>query len=50
MKTDMTTKEISEEAKKLFDVANELGLNVKPKYNSLEEFEKDFFSAEPIEL
>lgn len=50
MKTYMTTKEISEETKKLFDEAAEMGLSVKPKYSSLEEFDKDFFSGEPLEL
>ena len=50
MKTYMTTKEISEETKKLFNTANELGLNIKPKYNSLEEFDKDFFGDDALSL
>ena len=50
MKTYMTTKEISKETKELFDAANKMGLNIKPKYNSLEEFDKDFFSDGVLSL
>ena len=50
MKSDYTTKEIAEETKKLFDAANAAGLNIQPKCNSQEEFDKDFFSGEALSL
>lgn len=50
MKTIMTTKEISEETEKTFNAANKMGLNIKPKYDSLEEFDKDFFSGNALEI
>lgn len=50
MKTVMTTKEISEETKKMFDATNKMGLNIKPKYDSLEEFDRDFFSGNALEI